>query len=361
MRTDDVKTKVALNKNIYNFSIYNTEGKPSFGYTKCEKYDYVNFIVSSFQLNELSILNTNKVATIVLYSDKIAQNNIELNKDNIIGVLAYVIENNHYKVYLYNKNKNNSFEINSELNANTDFITTNDILKISTNVLKEYSSCIYSFNNYDLLIETKLETSNFQKILALYNTQNGLNKEKGAGPNSCGAPCLVSGDGSCMEHEGGYACYPDIGSVLCEADAIITQTHNNNNNNYSGFPQTLSTLYNFRDNYLFGKQKGENIINLYYELSNSLPRSLLTIEFCNDSYNLISNTICPKLQLLLKNPNSNDILIDSNLQNQLIDYLNLVMSRVTDKDEKAKIYKIIDYVNLFSNKSCYYITNYLNE
>jgi hypothetical protein len=106
---------------------------------------------------------------------------------------------------------------------------------------------------------------------------------------------------------------------------------------------------------------GDDIINTYYDLSKTFKIDDLSVEFCVETFDLITTEIVPMTNDLLDNPYSSDVLINNSSKTKILNYLYEIKEIYTGIESKNKIQNLIDKINHFSNKSNNFITSNLND
>ena len=175
-------------------------------------------------------------------------------------------------------------------------------------------------------------------------------------PKTCGRGCTKNNGYECaLKNNGDYFCKEDNN---CPEDESEKTLRNNNILTYD-YEQIADDLHYFRGNYLKVHNGGQKIIDDYYNLGKNLPLSFYSIQNCDDLFEILSHDIIPIVNSLSENPNSESILINSQLKLKIINYLTTIKQEYTDQNSKDKIDNLIVKINLFSNKSNNYITNNL--
>lgn len=364
------KTISLINKNI-ELKVYgNAIDKSTFSYADYNIELIKNEFLSNFNIEINEDLKNYRIASATLFSKNIITNNLKIESANINAILFYLIKGNIYKTILLEK-RNGVFLTNPDLLVTSEVISSNDINNIAQNVLLEKCVSTISFIGFSKLLKTDNRISTLQtKINSITELKNKTRTVNGPGHGntavSCNAPCIPGTESFCTAQEsqsGGehWFCFPSV-TGGCSADAMVVKIKEGgiNISNYN-FDLFYNSLYSFRDQYLSDKVKGKVIIVDYYELSKSFPIQELDLPFCTSSFDFVTSKIIPITNDLVNNPNSNNILIKAVNKAQIIDYLILVKNKYQDSESKKKVDNIINYINLFEDKTNDYITNYLSN
>ncbi len=117
----------------------------------------------------------------------------------------------------------------------------------------------------------------------------------------------------------------------------------------------------FKTSYLYKSEKGLYFIKLYRYLSLYLQKGSLSINYCVYSASIINNEILPVIELLMTDPDSDQIAYDNESKNTIVAFLEESKNHFTDTYAIAKIDELITFINAHVNQPVYAINEYIKN
>lgn len=305
----------------------------------------------------INIVSSEVVSTTIFTDVELTDKVSNLNFNTIKGFMSYFKTKENYLYLRIFKIENGKISEHKLSNSFTNTISLNNEYDISILLFKSKMKTFITFcDGNDLSIKKNIN-SNLDENLENEFLNAGLEK-KPAVCDSCEArdtngDCLVESDG-----QGGVTNACD--EAACSSEEVERKLKNNNVLSYDYIQLNLD-LHKFKDDYLSIHSGGDNIINAYYDLSKTFKIDDLSIDFCIETFDLITTEIVPMTNSLLDNPYSSGVLINNSSKTKILNYLNEIKEIYTDIESKNKIQNLIDKVNHFSNKSNNFITSNLND
>ncbi|ALM49939.1 hypothetical protein AMR72_14120 [Flavobacterium psychrophilum] len=340
----------------YKMKVYDSENDYHFMYKNQDNFTNFQSI-----FNELNIsINSANIVSVVFYtanSNYKTENNYDISQSDIQGILIYESRNDkiYSSVYIKTNDIFTKKSIFSDLT--TRIVSATDINLISRLSLEETKLTSITFINFKLLPSKDLKYDELQTVIDTERINLGIQSTE------CGLPCnFTTKDQRCtaQERENGPESWFCFGKPCPkeEIDEPILDSPEPVDEQFEPVQKNRS-LRTFRDNYLLGKIKGRNLVNLYYSLS--IPENNLTLVYCREAIEIIDNTVLPMTQDLMNNPNSQIILINNTDSVKIINFLNKTKKLYISNSQKEKIDFIISEVNTLTSKTNYQITKYLEN
>lgn len=265
-------------------------------------------------------------------------------KENYLYVRIFKIENGKISEHKLSNSFTNTISLNNEYD-------------ISILLFKSKMKTFITFcDGNDLSIKKNIN-SNLDENLENEFLNAGLERK----PKVCDNCDARDTNGDCiMESDGQGGVYNSCDEAPCSSEEVERKLKSSDILSYDYIQLNLD-LHKFRDDYLSIHSGGDDIINTYYDLSKTLKIDDLSLEFCVETFDLITTEIVPMTNDLLDNPYSSDVLINNSSKTKILNYLYEIKEIYTDIESKNKIQNLIDKINHFSNKSDNFITSNLND
>lgn len=295
--------------------------------------------------------NGYEIMSIILFTKQNTSENKKLLVNGINGLLVYFKNNNSILSKVYNIQDSNLLNI-KELNSTPKRITSNAYYycsKIFGGYHQKVAALVYI--NSDIVYPTNRKGDDFELILKKYIEKINTNissKEKEA--IKCSFPCSSTPSSYCGELGGNFSC-----NIVCRIPAAKGIIENSGNT----FLINVNDLYDFRDNFLNQKSKGQTYLQYYDEISYQLVDNL-TLSISLDGMNIAISHVIPAIDKLMNYPNSNTVLYDSNAKNDIVNFLNNIKTISNDINFINTIDQIILDVNNNVNKTVNEVVTFFN-
>ncbi|MBD3905493.1 hypothetical protein NAL32_13290 [Chryseobacterium sp. Ch-15] len=298
-----------------------------------------------------------KTKALVLFSNN--SNQIDnLISEDIDAFMIYEQNNNGtYNVRLFNKIQKEYIE-NKVSNLESNIISSNDFKNISLLINDDMYKKTLAIIDIHKLINTPPQKLELQNVLS----QNKLLQAKGG--SYCNFPCNPPGaDAWCTVQESqmgneNWFCLADPRPCAADHSLSLATEQTESIQQYRS-ANTRDFLHYFRNDYLSKFSNGYRYIEIYYNLSEKMEYSKINMNFINETFILI-NDMRPKLESLIANANSQDIImIDNNTANKLTTYLIKYSHLFSDENSLNEIKFLISKIDQFTNKNNHYVTNNL--
>ncbi|MCD6112010.1 MAG: hypothetical protein J7J86_01940 [Bacteroidales bacterium] len=312
----------------------------------------INNELYTFLYNNIKIISSNNIYSIVIYVDKLVENGTSFNIKNIKGLSVYEIHNKSIFHHLYIK-ENNIYNEVKKTNVEVPGVTSNHLNFYLKN---------YVFNDFNLKSYIIIFTNNGE---AFYNNNSIPNvkikkikssttyKEQGGG-ESCGDPCTYGNNYFyCMISPYGSDCYPNGGpNDPCTANAVSYRL--------VGLPeQTIldyDLMYSFKSSFMENYQIGNEYIE-YYNVISSTVYNDISLSVAMQTANTFSDFKVVLVKLLNYSNYYNDILINDELKGKLINLILQYKSLNSNQEFQTILDSIIIDIQNYSNKTVQDVLN----
>lgn len=289
-QAESTTTKLKIGNNNFDIKLYQSEENPN-------QFISINTENINSVYNYLTNI-TDEISSLVIFSEKIVDNQIDLNTINGFIVYKQINRkfNRKYEVNIFKKNKEGGFIKLNESPLYTYNLSTNNFGDVNKLYFNSTVTTIHIFNPKKVHKGQNI-ISTFQKQLEKEYAKIGISNKS---PHACGSPCNINtADASYCEinitPQGeiyDYQCFniADDGKCLKnEADELY--------DSYILSP----TAYSFRDDYLNVQPGGDIYTSIYHSISKDFIYSNLTYSFAMETANLLES-IVPKIQYITENP-----------------------------------------------------------
>lgn len=354
-RMTEEEPELTFLNNLYQFSYTNEENLEYIGVF--DSISNIKNLLTQFDFNtEIS----DSLATVFFIKNSPIQSD-SINSNDIEAIIIYEKVQKHYNVKVFNRN-GLEFNLTDLSNSRSNLISTNDVWSAyrvlygtpTTDVtLIEVSASDTDLPNYDYggLFQYKLGIK--------------LHQLEVPSGDDCMIPCKVkTPDSYCAREDVGLG---PLRSTYynCKLLVTICITPEMHKKVLSETPQSTldiyditSTLYDFRDDYLF-KHGGDEYVEMYYYLSSRFNVNKLSLGFVDSTYSLLT-TIQPELEKLILTPFSNeDYPINSVLSIKLESYLEYIKDFFTDQTALDMIDILLQKVDIFTEADYEFVTTNL--
>ena len=358
-------TNTEISGNAYQLKMYANRENSFFLQYKSEKdFSKLEAFLAELEVDRLlnNELNNSIVNSIIIFSNEKPTVEFKLKSQSVQGVLFYLINNAGQMRTLLINTEGGEPAIMKKFSLNTEILTTNDIVDISKQGFAAKAVSATAFINFGSLPKKNLQISNLQKELAVQKINLSNAKVTAQGPaHYCDVvTCESASQGYCTAQEsqstGEYwFCLFTSEEQLCPKRVTNTTSPEGMNTEVQD-----DSLYSFRDNYMASRVKGAVYINRYYQLSELMEIDSLDIPFCLSTLSVVENKILPIINSLKSNPTSSTILYNTQVKDDIVNYLLIAKNKYASQTAKDYIDQIISDVNFLANKSANDVNNYLS-
>lgn len=354
-----ISSKVNFYGNSFNSKKYkNSELNLNFYHTNTTINEKLYTFIDDIDIKKVIDLNDGEIVAINLITNRLnPSSNYEeynLNKNNILGLILY-LKNNNNIVLKFFKYIDNELQEQSFSNYKLSTITSNQIFKITDLFFENLEKDVFLFvdNSYRSVEDYNNKEIN-RELEILYYSRNEYNR---IGPETCGSPCTANNGSECgLNNAEEWFCRKDENCPKDDQEEELTPPERLNYN----LMGITNDLYDFRNNYLKSYNGGQKIIDDYYDLGQTLSLSYHTLEQARVTFNLLSSDIIPMINSLKNNPHGNTILINNQLKDKIVNYLQNIKIYYSDAASRNKIDNLIIKTNYFTNRTNSFITNNLH-
>ncbi|MGE6396553.1 hypothetical protein [Chryseobacterium scophthalmum] len=351
-------TNINLLKRDLQFDKYSSEGQALSSFNVSYSQNLKDLITANnitIDGYDLSKINNANLAGIVTFSDAKGE---EIDLSHIDRIIFYIKESNGFRTFLF-KNETDGLVLKTEFSFHTNYFASNDIYDFQTISAPKKQSNAYIVLNKNLISPFNVKESDLQLF---------LNKNRpytsSIGSSDCYQPC-DSGEGVCVVTGGGnnwdgdWLCSTVVAQMEEEQPICNEKRVSKTINNETNFPATdiLFTSYNFKYSFLENSPKGQQYIEMYYEMSKQMNTKSLNYEFAVQTYNTIKDHLLPICRELMNNSKSQSILITEDRHAVLLKRINNLETELNNPDATKILNIVRNDLNAYRNKSVSFVFN----
>ena len=348
--TLDINDESTLYEAWYGYS--ETLKDPSYGLyirKNSAQIDQLEQTLNQFDLPMERITQKNySLVGSVLYLNFFPEDHNSIQEENILGAIVYYRNAKDRLTAAFLQRDGSTFEAIEELNREIDFITMNDIYSLNHLFAKpgQKVAAILSVNSTE--IPSQIRGARYSQSIADYTKgkSKGGENTRGNCDTGCPSPCSGNGNTCAIGTDQWGDPVNQCGCASCGGDKAQDLIES------SGRSYSLQhdKLYDFRDGFLSKSSKGETYIDYYYEISKTLVEKL-ELSLALEGVGLANAELLPRLDKLMKNENSKEVLYGNDTKDALIDYLKKVKGLSKDKAYGSMIDQVIKDIDYYANKT----------